>query len=368
MRAKIGRVVVSKELLDREEVREVLDRLQREKPSLEIHPQRFPEVESSHGGLQKDTLYLLEHKGKFLKPCPGTPGTEYICCGYQILHVGTNCPLDCSYCILQGYFNQPGLRAFLNIEEGLGHVLKEVSSRPTEVFRLGTGEFTDSLALDHVLNWSGKILPRVSGIRNLALELKTKTVEIEGILKSKLRQGIIVSWSINSPYVCGREEKGAAPLKKRILAAKKCQEEGFAIGFHFDPMLYHSNWKEGYSASVELLSKHIDPKRVVWISMGSFRFPPNLKPIILSRHPSTKIFDGEFVRAPDGKMRYFKPLRVELYGFMSEKLKTWSSDLCLYLCMESSDVWENALGWSPSSSEELARYLDRRVKTIFKWH
>ena len=370
MKPKIARVFLDKDLSGRRGAREVLARLRAKTPSLEVHLSAGSEHFQGGlpGFLQKDTLYLLEHKGRFLKPCPGTPGTEYICCGYQILHVGTNCPLDCSYCILQGYFNQPGLRAFLNIEEGLDQVLEEISSRGSEILRLGTGEFTDSLALDHVLDWSGKILQRLSGIRNVSLELKTKTVEIRKVLKSGAREGIILSWSLNSPFICGNEEKYAAPLKSRILAAKKCQEEGFVVGFHFDPMVYHEGWKEGYSRTIELLSKHIDPKRVVWISLGSFRYPPSLKSIILSRHPGTMIFQGEFVRAPDGKMRYFKPIRAELYRFMREKLEAWSPDLGLYLCMESRDVWEKAIGWSPESTEVLSRYLDNRVKAIFEWN
>ncbi len=318
--------------------------------------------------LQKDLLYLVEHKGRFVKPCPGTPGEQYLCCGYQILHVGTNCPLDCSYCILQGYFNEPGLRAFCNIEQGLDQVLERVSKNPEKVLRIGTGEFTDSLALDHVLHWTEKIVPRLSGVRNLALELKTKSIEIRGLLRQKQREGIIVSWSLNSPYISGKEEKGAAPLKKRILAARTCQEEGFAVGFHFDPMVWYPGWEDGYERTVEVLAQHIDPAQVVWISVGSFRYPPSLKPIIRARHPQTRIFEGEFIRAPDGKMRYFKPVRVELYQFIKEKLDAWSKRLGLYLCMESSDVWEKALGWSPGSSDGLSQYLDDRVRIIFGWH
>jgi spore photoproduct lyase len=57
--------------------------------------------------MDKTSLRLISFPGEFLKPCPGTKG--YICCGYQILNIGTNCPFDCSYCILQAYFNQPSI-------------------------------------------------------------------------------------------------------------------------------------------------------------------------------------------------------------------------------------------------------------------
>ncbi|MBW2342645.1 MAG: radical SAM protein, partial [Deltaproteobacteria bacterium] len=67
----------------------------------EVPVQMIEETESKarndETDMGKETLHLLPYKGEFLKPCPGT--REYICCGYQILNVATNCPLDCSYCI-----------------------------------------------------------------------------------------------------------------------------------------------------------------------------------------------------------------------------------------------------------------------------
>ena len=74
--------------------------------------------------MAKDMLHLTAFKGDFLKPCPGT--RNYICCGYQILNIATNCPLDCSYCILQSYFiNQPGLRIHVNLEEKIESIMAD---------------------------------------------------------------------------------------------------------------------------------------------------------------------------------------------------------------------------------------------------
>ena len=112
----------------------------------------------------KDTLHLVSYKGDFLKPCPGTK--EYICCGYQILNFATNCPLNCSYCILQSYFNQPNLKVFVNLEENLEQILQTIDSNPETVFRIGTGEFTDSLALDPVTRVSDVLMPAFSERKN----------------------------------------------------------------------------------------------------------------------------------------------------------------------------------------------------------
>ncbi len=50
---------------------------------------------------------------------------------------------------------------------------------------------------------------------------------------------------------------------------------------------------------------------IVWISIGSFRFMPALKPIIENRFPSSRLCYGEFILGLDNKMRYFKPLRIQ---------------------------------------------------------
>ncbi|MDP6180357.1 MAG: hypothetical protein QGG48_10740 [Desulfatiglandales bacterium] len=313
--------------------------------------------------MDKATIRLISFKGEFFKPCPGTK--EYICCGYQILQVGTNCPMDCSYCILQAYFNKPSLRVFVNLEEKLEHIGRLMDSNPDKIFRIGTGEFTDSLALEHLAGWNDILLPFFSKRKNAVLELKTKTDRIKSLLSSNQRDRIIVSWSLNSPYIASREEHGAPGLEKRLLAARKCQSEGFTLGFHFDPLIQHPNWKEGYMRTLEMINRYIDPKGIIWISLGCLRYMPSLKAIIRKRHPGTHILDGEFVPGLDGKLRYFKPIRIIIYSFMKEMLEKWYGDLGLYLCMESHEVWHKSLGWSPVNSVGLSRYLDERVEEYF---
>ncbi|MBN1104051.1 MAG: DNA photolyase [Deltaproteobacteria bacterium] len=312
----------------------------------------------------KDTLHLSVFPGELLKPCPGTQG--YICCGYRILHVGTNCPLDCTYCILQAYLNQPYLRVFVNLEERLPHIGEELDAQPGKVFRLGTGEFTDSLALDPVVGWTEVLLPFFKARRNAVLELKTKTVSVERLLRSGFRDRIVVSWSLNSTRIASREEHGAPSIRKRLGAAKRVQEEGYVVGFHFDPLIYHPGWREGYLRTIDMLERYIDPRGVIWISLGSFRYMPQLKTVIRKRHPASRILEGEFIPGLDGKMRYFKPIRTEMYSFMAEALGAWHDELGVYLCMESADVWKDSLGWTPAAgSAGLAEYLDTRAIRFF---
>jgi spore photoproduct lyase len=313
--------------------------------------------------MDKETLRLISFKGEFLKPCPGT--NNYICCGYSILNIGTNCPLDCSYCILQAYFNKPSLRIFVNLENELGKIGEIIDDHPEKIFRIGTGEFTDSLALDEIHHYSNLLAEFIKHRKNVIIEYKTKTTEIKKLFDINARERIVVSWSLNSPYIVTHEEHGAPSIKQRLIAAKACQDEGFIIGFHFDPLIIHDNWKEQYLKTIKLMDQYLQPDKILWISMGCLRFLPSLKQIILKRHPESILLDSEFIHGLDGKSRYFKPVRIEMYSYMANLLQKWAGqDIGLYLCMESDEVWRKSIGWSPGNSAKLSDYLDSRV-TLF---
>ncbi len=312
--------------------------------------------------MDKESLRIIHFNGEFLKPCPGT--RRYICCGYQILHIGINCPMDCSYCFLQSYINQPSLRIFGNLEDKLNVIGELIDSFPDRIFRIGTGEFTDSLSLDYLTGWTDFLFPFFSHRKNCILELKTKTSFIEDLLKSNYRKNIIVAWSLNTHRVIDNEEHKTAGLKSRILAARECQKAGFVLAFHFDPLINYTGWADEYDETIQLLERYIDPKSIIWISLGSFRYMPKLKWAVMRRFQGTNIFNGEFVTGLDGKFRYFKPIRMEMYAKISERLKKWYDDLGIYLCMESDDVWRQSLGWSPKNSTNLSSYLDNRVRML----
>ena len=66
------------------------------------------------------------------------------------------------------------------------------------------------------------------------------------------------------------------------------------------------------------------------------------------------------VLAPDGKLRYLKGLRVELYARMREWLSQAAPEASLYLCMESPRVWREVCGFTPDG-KSLSHLLGGRV-------
>ena len=60
----------------------------------------------------------------------------------------------------------------------------------------------------------------------------------------------------------------------------------------------------------------------------------------------------------DGKMRYFKPLRINLYRKMVSWIKEIAPDVLIYYCMEDDEVWKKTLGYIPSDRGGLPKMLD----------
>jgi spore photoproduct lyase len=81
---------------------------------------------------------------------------------------------------------------------------------------------------------------------------------------------------------------------------------------------------------------------------------------MLQRFPHSRLAVQEMILAPDGKLRYFKDMRQELYGRLLEWLRAAAPDAVLYLCMESPRLWRAVFGMAPSPAD-LAGWLDRRI-------
>lgn len=305
----------------------------------------------------KRNLLLSKNRGKFFKPCPGT--REYICCDYQVLNIGMNCAMDCVYCILQAYLNNPHLSFFVNIEDLLAEVTEAFAQDPKRFWRIGTGEFTDSLALDSLTGLSRELIEFMRDKDSAVLELKTKTAVIENLEGLDHGGRTVVAWSLNTPAIVANEEFRTASLEQRLAAAARCASWGYKLAFHFDPIIYHAGWQQGYSETIARLFAMVPREHIVWISMGCLRYLPALKKIAAYRFPRSKFFHEEFIEGLDGKARYFRTLRVEMYKHIYEQLQQHAeAKTCIYLCMENNKIWQEIFGFTPNDRGGLPKMLD----------
>jgi spore photoproduct lyase len=307
-------------------------------------------------GAAKKRLIVARHRGEFLKKCPGSDGQ--VCCNYFVINFASNCSMDCRYCYLQEYLSgNPALKVFSNTGDILREADELLSKHRRFFFRIGTGEITDSLALDPYIGFSREIIPFFAEQPNTLLELKTKSDCVDDLLSINPKDRVVVAWSMNPQRVIELHEPGTASLDERLGAALRCQQAGYRLGFHFDPIIEYPGWEKEYEDALERLFSTVDWRRIAWLSMGVLRITPALKRTMRERFTLTSLVTGEQVLCPDGKLRYFQPLRVAMYRQMLGWMRRAAPTVKVYLCMESKEVWQQVFGYAPNCEKELGMQL-----------
>lgn len=297
--------------------------------------------------LKKPFVFIVEEKWDFIKPCPCTK--HHLRCGYWIFNLGFGCPFDCSYCYLQQYTNAPGIVLPANIEKFFTKFDKfhDTLKKP---IRIGTGEFTDSLALDNITEYSKILIPYFQK-KKVIFELKTKSSQISNILELKSSSNIVISWSLSPSEIIRTEEKGTASLNERLNSAKLVQQKGFNIAFHFDPIIHTQDWEKSYKKVIDKLYSNVKPP-FAWISLGTLRSSRELKSINEIRFPKSNIFYGELFLGQDKKLRYPYFIRTRIYQKIIDYIKAYDRKTPVYLCMEDRETWKHVEGIVPFSDIE----------------
>jgi spore photoproduct lyase len=320
-------------------------------------------IASAHSARRK-VLRSAINKGEFWKPCPGTTG-GYLCCGYQIITPMIGCAMYCRYCVLQSYFDNEGRVRFENFED-LEHEIRNKLNSWNGIVRFGTGEFADSLHAEPETGVSVAVAQLLEPYSNVIVEFKTKSSIIEPLIAIGRPEKVIVAFSLNTPAMIDLMERDTAPLDDRFRAASRCCAMGFNVAFHFDPIIRYDGWETDYRRVVDRIYESVeDTRKIAWCSLGGFRSNPALKVHLKQYNEHLPLFSGEMITGNDGKLRYFRPLRVEIYKVMQEAFYRHQPDAPVYLCMESPEVWEES-GMVGRIPEGLSAYLDERARVLLE--
>ena len=285
----------------------------------------------------KKIKHINKVKRPLVSPCPCAVG--HICCNYIVISHILGCPYDCSYCFLHTFYGKDEIVVYDNDEELLRQVWEYMQSAE-QPLRIGTGQYSDSLALDQTTGMSKKLIELFSRQEKHLLELKTKSANIDHLLDLDHKGKTVFAWSVNPEKIAKSDELGAVCLKDRISAAKKCTEAGYPVAFHFDPIIYYKGWEQDYKEVLELIFSKVNAEKIAWISLGALRYRPGLKEIILKHFPGSRIDFQGAEEGEDGKVRYLKPLRIEIFKKMYELIRSYSEAIYIYLCMEPEEIWQ----------------------------
>ena len=318
-----------------------------------------PKISDYRSG--KKVLYVSPKKGEIFHICASLD-TRYICCSTHVISHISNCPFECTYCFLQNYLTDTTLTLVSDTKAIIDEIKAKTSKEPWRLFRIGTWELGDSISI-YPLNMATKeLVEAFKHLNNSILKLRTKSAQIEPLLDADHGNRTIISWTVNPQEIIQKEEIGTATIEERIKAMEKASKAGYKIGLHFDPMLLFKGWERAYYELVRDIFSAISPQVVIWISIGSLRFNPEMKTKIENNYPSSKITAQEMILGDDNKYRYLRPIRVEMYKYLLSVLKeVGASDCFTYLCMERWNVWHEVFGKYPKSIGHLDYLIARSV-------
>ncbi len=285
----------------------------------------------------KEYLAIASKKGELVKQFRCRDGivgnTEYF-----ISH-GNNCNLDCDYCFLQCYFDNAVPTVFVNHDDMLKAIKDVLLAVGNERVVFHAGELCDALAFDDLTGLSSKLIPLFSEYHNARLELRTKTTTIGNLMDIPAVSNVIISWTFSPQVIIDVHEHKAPSLEERIYAAVDVQKAGYRVGVCLDPIIMCEDWFDHYKTMLEIIFDRLDITRIKFISLGGFRYLPSLARIIRERNPETSLLLGEFVPCVDGKYRYFRPIRSEVYKELGRMIREITRDVKMSLCMETPEVW-----------------------------
>ncbi|NLI10102.1 MAG: hypothetical protein GX447_05050 [Elusimicrobia bacterium] len=305
------------------------------------------EISAPSYSLRKKHWVIFKQKSGFAEKCPCTQGC--LSCGYFNMNLGFGCPYECSYCYLQGYQNINAILLPYNIKDFFDEFDKKFSDLKSTI-RIGSGEFSDSLALDSFTQYSKNICDFFSGKKNVVFEFKTKSAQVENIFKYAKSENIAVSFSLAPKEISEKEEFLCSGVNERISAMKKLSQAGIKTAFHLDPIVFSQDFEPLYENLLEKVFSSVNGGNISWISLGSFRFARETFKIMEKRFPVSSLLEGEMFLDFDGKLRYPFDIRKKMYSFIVKYLlKKGVSKNKIYLCMENKDMWD-ALGITPDFS------------------
>ena len=309
-----------------------------------------------HGHLENKpikTSFIEKPEAKILGRCP-VASEKTLCCNLQTLDAVRNCGLDCSYCSIQTF--TAGDEVIMDAD--FGKKLLSMQLNPDEFYHIGTGQSSDSLMwgnkegiLDDLFLFA-KINP------NVILEFKTKSVNIDYLLKNDFPKNIITTWSLNTQSVIENEEHRTASLIKRLEAARKIADKGRLVGFHFHPMIHYDLGLKDYKEVVEMVMALFMPEEVALISIGTITFTKKVINEIRSRDIKSKILQMPFIEVA-GKYSYPDSIKEEMFSHLYTSFKPWHEKVFFYLCMEPAHLWPKVFGFKYADNLEFEKNMKK---------
>lgn len=319
----------------------LLDHLRGEWQRLREAPNHYSSIAVAPPRAEQRIRRVNIEKAKLgLGACPvASPRTR--CCNLMTLDAVENCGFDCSYCSIQSFYHGDEVK----FDSRFAEKLAQLEIDPQRFYHIGTGQSSDSLMWGNQGGILDALFEFADRYPNVILELKTKSKNIQYLLKRDLPRNILCTWSLNTPTLIANEEHLTATLDERLNAARRIADKGGLVGFHLHPMIHYDAWQQDYAELLQRLLDTFTADEVVLFSLGTLTY---IKPVIKQLR-ARKGFQSKILQMPwvesDGKLSYPKQIKQEMFSYAYQALQPWHEQVFFYLCMENHDLWQPVFGF-----------------------
>jgi spore photoproduct lyase len=332
----IDTLYIEKSVAEKPEVRRICARVQAQRIEIiEDYQNLFSRRKTPYlENRNARNLFIAVKKGALVREAPAAYGFGTDDLHYYYIHA-FNCIFECEYCYLQGYFSSPDLVLFVNHDEILRDMAEVVRNNSGKRVWFHAGEFSDSLALSHVSQELPLYWDFFRQNPETWLELRTKSINLTELRPLTPLPNAVVSFSLSSSEQAEIFDRGTPRALKRIEAMKRLKETGFKLAVHFDPIIFQADFAASFTALVAALAREVGFAALEYISLGVVRFAKDVFREAKENYPESGMFARHFIQGEDAKMRYIRPLRMQLLETAQAILKKHGCpEEKIYFCME----------------------------------
>lgn len=239
-----------------------------------------------------------------------------------------NCVYDCEYCYLQGVYSSGNIVIFVDIEK----VFEEVEElyNKLKTLYLCISYDTDLLAIENICGFSEKWYYFIEDKKDLKIELRTKSGNIDKFLNLKPLDNFIVAFTLSPENLALKNEKYTASFKNRVKAIKELQEKGWKVRICIDPLIYSDNFEKNYSQMIEYLFNEIDKEKVIDVSIGVFRISKEYLKKMRNQNQNSEILYYPF-ECIDGVYTYSDKTKSYMINFIKEQFLKYIDEKKIYI-------------------------------------
>ncbi|MFQ3675140.1 MAG: spore photoproduct lyase family protein [Endomicrobiia bacterium] len=302
--------------------------------------------------------FCLKRKTRFISKY--NYGKGIIDLGEFVLSYASSCNLGCEYCYLN-FVRTPKQPVVYKNKELMFNELEEVIKNQIDRdLYINCGEAADSLLTDEHIKTAEQIIDFLSTKlgdynKNITVEIRTKTSNIDkfkSINSSVIK--VVYATSLMHENIRKNVETRGSNIDERINNLNKAIEKGMMVGLRFEPIIMNSLDNSDTDKVVKELTDEYEKlickiqhklsnlDKIHTISLSVIRFTREQFRYYVDTR--SKLVWPEMIICPDGKYRYSRPIRIEIYKRLIDLLKKYfgySIMSKIYLATEFDYIWNS---------------------------